>query len=130
AILQCSFLSQLAASKPVAPNGQERRVECCGIPLKPERGLTPISCHAALERSACAPFIKGKAHGVYQRHKPPQEIGAMGHPMFVAGAGSRWADCCTSYSNQKTEIVNGPESDFILRWTWLPENGIDTTTDA
>jgi hypothetical protein len=37
---------------------QERRVECCGIPLKPKRGLTPISCHAALERSACAPFIK------------------------------------------------------------------------
>jgi hypothetical protein len=22
---------------------------------------------------------------VYQRHKPPQEIGAMGHPAFVAG---------------------------------------------
>src|ERR1700679_3456423 len=28
------------------------------IPLKPKYGLTPISCHAALERSACAPFIK------------------------------------------------------------------------
>jgi len=23
---------------------------------------------------------------VNQRHKPPQEIGAMGHPAFVAGA--------------------------------------------
>jgi hypothetical protein len=33
-------------------------VECCGIPLKPKNGLTPISCHAVLERSACAPFIK------------------------------------------------------------------------
>jgi hypothetical protein len=26
------------------------------IPLKPKEGLTPISCHAVLERSACAPF--------------------------------------------------------------------------
>src|SRR5271156_3699184 len=33
------------------------RVECCGIPLKPKLGLTPISCHAVLERSAYAPFI-------------------------------------------------------------------------
>jgi hypothetical protein len=33
-------------------------VECCGIPLKPKNGLTPISCHAVLERPACAPFIK------------------------------------------------------------------------
>src|SRR5271156_5525476 len=34
------------------------RVECCGIPLKPKPGLTPISCHAVLEKSAYAPFIK------------------------------------------------------------------------
>jgi hypothetical protein len=25
---------------------------------------------------------------VYQRHKPPQEIGAVGHPVFVAGEAS------------------------------------------
>jgi hypothetical protein len=24
-----------------------------------------------------------KAHGVYQRHKPPQEIGAMEHPVLL-----------------------------------------------
>jgi hypothetical protein len=34
-------------------SGRSRAV----IPLKP-KGLTPISCHAVLERSACAPFIK------------------------------------------------------------------------
>src|SRR5271154_761812 len=28
------------------------------IPLKPKDGLTPVSCHAVPERSACAPFIK------------------------------------------------------------------------
>jgi len=39
-------------------SGEELQIECCGIPLKPKYGLTPISCHAALERSACAPFIK------------------------------------------------------------------------
>jgi hypothetical protein len=32
----------------------------------------------------CA-FHQGKAHEVYQRHKPSQEIGAKGHPAFVAG---------------------------------------------
>src|SRR5580698_1446304 len=33
-------------------------VQRSGIPLKPKYGLTPISCHAVLERSTCAPFIK------------------------------------------------------------------------
>jgi hypothetical protein len=28
-------------------------------------------------------------HGVYQRHKPTQEIGAMGHPSFVTGRESQ-----------------------------------------
>src|ERR1700677_2615142 len=28
-----------------------------GAPFKPKPGLTPISCHAVLERSACAPFL-------------------------------------------------------------------------
>jgi hypothetical protein len=37
---------------------KKQQVECCGIPLMPRPGLTPISCHAVLERSACAPFIK------------------------------------------------------------------------
>jgi hypothetical protein len=30
-----------------------------GCPIQAQkRGMTPISCHAVLERSACAPFIK------------------------------------------------------------------------
>src|SRR5271168_4100538 len=44
---------------------KKRCAECCSSPLKPhgtpgqaKPGLTPISCHAVLERSACAPFIK------------------------------------------------------------------------
>jgi hypothetical protein len=39
---------------------------------RPERSR--ISCHAAPEKAACAPFCKGKAHEVRQRHQPPQEI--------------------------------------------------------
>ena len=39
---------------------------------RPER--TRISCHAALDKAACAPFCKGKAHEVHQRHRGPQEI--------------------------------------------------------
>jgi hypothetical protein len=47
------------------------------IPLKPKDGLTPISCHIVLEKSACAPFIKERRMG-YQRHEPLQEIGVNG----------------------------------------------------
>ena len=39
---------------------------------RPER--TRISCHAALDKAAYAPFCKGKAHEVHQRHQVPQEI--------------------------------------------------------
>jgi hypothetical protein len=39
---------------------------------RPER--TRISCHAALDEAACAPFCKGKAHDVHQRHQVQQEI--------------------------------------------------------
>jgi hypothetical protein len=35
---------------------------------------TRISCHAALDVFACAPFCKGKAHEVHQSHQVPQEI--------------------------------------------------------
>jgi hypothetical protein len=33
-------------------------VECRYPTQAQKQGLTPISCHAVLERSACAPFIK------------------------------------------------------------------------
>src|ERR1700728_2584966 len=39
---------------------------------RPER--TRISCHAAVDMAACAPFCKGKAHEMHQRHQLPQEI--------------------------------------------------------
>src|SRR6202041_418723 len=42
------------------------------VSSRPER--TRISCHAALDRAACAPFCKGKAHEVHQRHRVPREI--------------------------------------------------------
>src|ERR1700684_2233841 len=43
---------------------------------RPKR--TRISCHAALDKAACAPFCKGKAHEVHQRHQVPQEIRGSG----------------------------------------------------
>ena len=60
---------------PPAPAQQEAAPE----PLKlssrraaePER--TRISCHAALDEAACAPFFQGKAHDVCQRHQQLQE---------------------------------------------------------
>jgi hypothetical protein len=66
-----------------------RRVERCGIPLKPKPGLTPISRHAVLERSACAPFIKERRMECLDATSLRRKSGQMGHPAFVAGeAGS------------------------------------------
>jgi hypothetical protein len=39
---------------------------------------TRISCHAAADEAACAPFFQGKAHDVCQRHQLPQEIRGSG----------------------------------------------------
>jgi hypothetical protein len=43
---------------------------------RPKR--TRISCNAALDATACAPFCKGKAHELHQRHQAPQEIRGSG----------------------------------------------------
>ena len=58
------------------------RVECCDIPLKPKPGLTPISCHAVLERSACAPFIKERRIECVNATSLSRQSGQA----FVAGA--------------------------------------------
>jgi hypothetical protein len=42
------------------------------VSSRPER--TRISCHAAMDMPACAPFCKGEAHEINQRHQVPQEI--------------------------------------------------------
>jgi hypothetical protein len=60
-VVHFSFNSPSASQ--LLRDDKKRRVECCGIPLKPKPGLTPISCHAVLERSACAPFIKERRMG-------------------------------------------------------------------
>jgi hypothetical protein len=44
------------------------------LPLSSRPERTRISCHAALDKRARAPFCKGKAHEVHQRHQVPQEI--------------------------------------------------------
>ena len=46
-------------------NDREGTSECCGLPLKPKYGLTPISCHTVLEKSGCAPFIKERRMELY-----------------------------------------------------------------
>ena len=52
-------------------------------------GLDPdLLPRCAREVRVCA-FHQGKAHGVYQRHMPPQEIGAMGHPAVALGKGAQ-----------------------------------------
>jgi len=51
----------------------------------------------------CA-FHEGKAHGAYQRHKPPQGIGAMGHPAFVADQ-ARWLSQAGRERNDTSKIA-------------------------
>src|SRR5271168_1816738 len=70
------------------PNDKKRLVECCGIPLKPKYGLTPISCHAVLERSACAPFIKERRTKCINATSLRRKSGQMEHSAFVAGQAS------------------------------------------
>jgi hypothetical protein len=60
-----------------------KNMEVCGIPhlAKNERD-TPNFLFVALDKAACAPFFKGKAHEVRGTHQASQEIGGMGHPVF------------------------------------------------
>jgi hypothetical protein len=53
------------------------------------QGLTPISCHAVLERSACAPFIKERRMKCINATSLRRKSGQWGTPTFVAGAGGR-----------------------------------------
>jgi hypothetical protein len=47
------------------------------------QGLTPISCHAELERSACAPFIKEGRMECINATSLHRKSGQMGHPAWV-----------------------------------------------
>ena len=53
---------------------QPLSMEASPFPLSPRPERTRTSCHAALDKSACAPFRKGKAHEAHQRHQVTQEI--------------------------------------------------------
>ena len=57
-----------------------------GIPhlAKNERDA-PNFVYAALDRTACAPFLKRKAQEVPGTHETPQEIGDVGHPGSLPG---------------------------------------------
>ena len=67
-----------------------------GTPGQAPEGLTPISCHAVLERSACAPFIKERRMECINATSLRRKSGRMGHPTFVASShagsqgGVRW----------------------------------------
>jgi hypothetical protein len=87
---------------------------------RPER--TRISCHAALDKTACAPFCKGKAHEVQQRHQVPQETRgsavegpAVNHPHHQI-----WMEAQPhpfSY-RPKRSVVEGPRLTILsIRWS-------------
>jgi hypothetical protein len=77
-------LKPQTTNRSVIPNGAKRSgATCCSSSeasnvnesaTLPFVIPTRISCHAALDKAACAPFCKGKAHEVYQRHQFLQEI--------------------------------------------------------
>jgi hypothetical protein len=76
-VYQCTMVASLEEERGL-------QIECCGIPLKPKYGLTPISCHAVLEKSACAPFIKERRMECINATSLRRKSGQMGHPAFVA----------------------------------------------
>jgi hypothetical protein len=47
--------------------------------ISPKTSEIPrISCHATLDKTACAPFSQGKAHEVHGTNEASQEIGFWG----------------------------------------------------
>jgi hypothetical protein len=52
-------------------------------PTQPKNGLTPISCHAVLERSACAPFTKERRVECINATSLRSKSGQMEHPAFI-----------------------------------------------
>ena len=67
----------------------EAGVLSAAYPTQAQRqGLTPTSCHAVLERSACAPFIKERRRECINATSAGNRT-KWGTPTFVAGAGGR-----------------------------------------
>src|SRR5580658_10048049 len=57
--LAASRKAENAIGASTAPRDDKKGVSSVVVShSSPKAGLTPISCHAELERSACAPFIK------------------------------------------------------------------------
>jgi hypothetical protein len=52
-------------------------------PTQAKSGLTPISCHAELERSACAPFIKERRMESINATSLHRKSGQMGPPALA-----------------------------------------------
>src|ERR1700722_17113819 len=72
--LQCARTSQIFPTKPQNPNPKPQ-TDVSSRLSRPAVGLerTRISCHAALDKFACAPFRK-EGHEVRQRYQGQQEI--------------------------------------------------------
>src|ERR1700733_12628281 len=64
------------------------------IPLKPKNGLTPISCQAVLERSACAPFIKERRMGYINATSLHRKSGPWGTQVSFPA----WLEVCLFFT--------------------------------
>jgi hypothetical protein len=53
-----------------------------------------MSCHAVLERSACAPFIKERRMECINATSLRRKSGQMGHPALVAGVAKTMPSLC------------------------------------
>ena len=62
---------------------QEVKQSSAAYPTQAQKqGLSPISCHAVLETSACAPFIKERRMEFVSATSLRRKSGQMGHPTF------------------------------------------------
>jgi hypothetical protein len=78
--------SAVVALRKTEVQGDRGVVECCFSHATQKRGLTPISCHALLERSACAPFIEERRMECFNATNLNRKSGQVGHPTLVADA--------------------------------------------
>ena len=93
-----------------APNDKpETGALSAAYPTQAQRqGLPPISCHAVLERSAYAPFIKERRMGCIDATSLRRKSGHMGHPNLRC-RGGRQGHCS----------LNLPHASWLLGMTKL-----------
>src|ERR1700678_1072706 len=102
-----------------APNDKpETGALSAAYPTQAQRqGLTPISCHAVLERSGCAPFIKERRMKCIHATGLRRKSGQMGHPNLRCRC--RRQGHCSLNLLQARRLRGTTRFKSVSTWGWL-----------